>query len=337
MKPVKKTVERKPRKTAKKRSSTGETHRLIRGAKAHFLKTRKLNHGYLKPYKKMLVDLILSQENLDKGLSVANQIFLALEDFDHHVALEGHSFRYQRTHAEEAIIKKGAKEYLKLWGPDRCTIVNVGDIPIGITLYEEGKVIDVRYVDGDYLPLDHPKVIKYATRQHSWTTTQLCPSSKFVLFAYSPIYRVNWKHQWQIPEKADLKRFGHKVAKELNEHAIKLELLQTIAEADEKKERFEWEERQRKWDIEEESRKQRKAIEESTKQLYTIIDQWAENRKLHDFFNQLEKEVKHEPSDQLTQAALKERISKARELVGTVNPLEKLAEWQTPEEIKTNS
>lgn len=173
MKPVRHDQDIKPRKTVRKRKTVNETHMLIRGAKANFLKIRDLNNGYLKPYKKMFVDLIVSKENLDAALNAANQIFLALEDFDHHVAFEGRSFRCQRVNAEDSIIKKEAKEYLNLWGPDRCTIASVGSIPIGLTVSEEGKVIDVQYVDGDYLPIEHPKAIKYASRNYSWATTKL--------------------------------------------------------------------------------------------------------------------------------------------------------------------
>lgn len=333
MKPVRQTQDIKPRKTARKRKSVNETHRLIRGAKAHFLKTRDLNNGYLKPYKKMLVDLIVSKENLDAALNAANQIFLALEDFDHHVAFEGRSFRYQRVNAEDSIIKKEAKEYLNLWGPDRCTIASVGSIPIGLTVYEEGKVIDVQYVDGDYLPVEHPKAIKYASRNYSWTTTKLYPSGKFVLFAYSPIYRVKWTKQWSIPDKTDLKRFGHKVAKELNEHAVELLALQTQAEAEEERERREWDERQRKWEIEERERKKQKAISDSTKQLNLIIDRWAEKKKIQNFFDQLEQDIETETAEPGRRVKLLERLDEARKLAQPEDPLELLSKWKGPDEI----
>lgn len=333
MKPINKSNHVKPRKSAKRRRSADETHRLIRGAKAHFLKTRDLDHGYLKPYKKMLVDLIVSKDNLNTALSAANQIFLALEDFDHHVAFESRSVWYQRVSAVEEIIKKGSRDYLNLWGPDRCTVASVGAIPIGLTIYEEGKVIDVQYVDGDYLPLGHPKAIKYASRNYSWKTTRLCPSGKFVLFAYSPNYRVKWTKQWNIPDNSDLKRFGHKVARELNEYAGELSALQFKAEAEEERERKERDERLRKWEIEERERRRQKAITDSTDQLKLIIDRWAEKKKLNDFFDQLEQEIKKDTTAPAKRTMLLERAEQARKLALPEDPLFLLSEWKTPDEI----
>lgn len=56
------------------------THGLILGAKVHFEKTRQIEEwDYLKPYKKILVDVVTSSEGLDRGLSLANDLYNALE------------------------------------------------------------------------------------------------------------------------------------------------------------------------------------------------------------------------------------------------------------------
>jgi hypothetical protein len=64
------------------------THGLIRGAKAHFEKTRQIEEwDYLKPYKKLLVDVVTSREGLDRALSLANDLFNALESMGHRVVM----------------------------------------------------------------------------------------------------------------------------------------------------------------------------------------------------------------------------------------------------------
>jgi hypothetical protein len=69
----------RPRVPRLTRHVTG-THGLIRGAKEHFLASRKVDEGeHLKPYKKLLVDVIASRSGLDKALEFANDLFNALE------------------------------------------------------------------------------------------------------------------------------------------------------------------------------------------------------------------------------------------------------------------
>lgn len=71
-----------------------DEHPLIRGAKA-LSETGRLSYevGYLKPAKKLLVDLAVTSGALDRALTFANQMFLALEERGHRAkrraALEG--------------------------------------------------------------------------------------------------------------------------------------------------------------------------------------------------------------------------------------------------------
>lgn len=37
------------------------------------------------------------------------------------------------------------------WGPDRATVVYVGTVAIGLTLFELSEEVEVRYVDGKYV------------------------------------------------------------------------------------------------------------------------------------------------------------------------------------------
>jgi hypothetical protein len=53
---------------------------LIQGAKEHFENTRPSREStYLKPYKRLLVDVTTSQAFLDSALGFANELFNALE------------------------------------------------------------------------------------------------------------------------------------------------------------------------------------------------------------------------------------------------------------------
>lgn len=67
-----------PRRKAEKkvRIARNRLHGLIRGAKTHFENGRPVKEGaYLKPYKKLLVDVTASEAGLDKALNLANDLF----------------------------------------------------------------------------------------------------------------------------------------------------------------------------------------------------------------------------------------------------------------------
>jgi hypothetical protein len=55
-----------------------ERHELLIGARPHFLKTRKSEVGLLRPFKRLLVDIVTSEKQLDVVLGAANDLFLAL-------------------------------------------------------------------------------------------------------------------------------------------------------------------------------------------------------------------------------------------------------------------
>lgn len=71
-----------PRVPRLARPVTGN-HGLIRGAKEHFLASRKIDEAeHLKPYKRLLVDITVSRAGLDKALGFANDLFNAVRASD---------------------------------------------------------------------------------------------------------------------------------------------------------------------------------------------------------------------------------------------------------------
>jgi hypothetical protein len=57
-----------------------DPHPLTEGAKGHFEAGRlSYESAYLKPAKKLLIDLVVSQAGLSKAISFANEFFLALD------------------------------------------------------------------------------------------------------------------------------------------------------------------------------------------------------------------------------------------------------------------
>ncbi len=325
---------RKPKKKATRRTDRPKVHKLIGGSKKHFLHTRKLVDGYLRPYKKILVDIISSEKHLDTTLEVANQLYLALEDMDHRIALVPTYPNYRRAEAEERENPKIQRDpsYTNTWSPCRCTVVYVGTVAIGITLIEISESIEVRYVNGDYLPVDEPKAIRHAKLNNwSFTTDRNYPVKKYRLQAYSPYPNTSWTKQWDFTPDSDISRLGHKIGRELNEHAIHITNLNKQALAEAERRRIEWEEEKRQRAIEEEKRLREESLSKSRDLLLNFIEKWAEAKNIEGFVNELEEAVNNSPEHD--QALLHERLAIVKDGLGRSSALEALLEWKSPDEL----
>jgi len=193
-----KTLPRPPSKRHKQKikpsASKLRKHPLISGAKHHFEHQIYFHDvGYLKPTKKLLVDLVVSKPCLDKALSFANKLFLLLESKGHHVVIAPKSEEFQRESFEKHEVPKNYN-YHRLWSLWCCTVVYIGTVAIGLTIVEMSEEVKVRYVNGKYIPEKDYAQSKRGRFSSSltWTTTQEYPTGRLLIQAYSPYYRANW-------------------------------------------------------------------------------------------------------------------------------------------------
>ena len=80
----------------------------------------------------------------------------------------------------------------------------------------------------------------------------------------------------------------------------------------------------------EEKRKAAAAAQASSDELRAFAAAWDEQRRLSDFFEQVEQRIR--TLDAQEQSVLLERTRLAKALIGATDPLAQLLEWQTPEE-----
>jgi len=320
-----------PIKARPSRAERPDIHPLIRGAKEHFLKSKSSDIGYLRPYKRQLVDLTVSDSGLDQALSVANSIFLALEDQGYRVAHPSTSYSYRREPVDERAKPDNRYRLVNHWSPSKGTLVYVGTVVIGLSLFEVSESVEVKYVDGKYIPVAN--LNKRAQRIHNsdWTTHRDLPTGRFCLQAYSPYQETSWKYQWQISADADLTKFGRNLARELAIHAETVAAEAALAQAEAERRRAEHEEKWRLWQIEEENRKRKEANAASHQQLMHIIDRWNELKRIAAFFEEANHALTKLPQED--QVLLRERIQLAENMIGPVDALKELERWQTPSEI----
>ena len=92
-----------PRRAASRLSTppSGQ-HELLIGVKQHFLKSRNSEVGLLRPFKRLLVDIVTSEKQLDLVLSAVSDLFLALEAKGHRVTLASMGMGMRRAPFEES-------------------------------------------------------------------------------------------------------------------------------------------------------------------------------------------------------------------------------------------
>jgi len=145
-----KPPDQRPRRKPTARRQLPDLHPLFGGSKPLFEAGRLSWHGkYLKPAKKLLVDLAVTQTGLDRANAFANELFLALETRDHRVVIAPNSEQFHRADVDERENPGKGHHHSDLWSPMRCTVVYIGTIAIGLTVIEMSEAAEARYVNGE--------------------------------------------------------------------------------------------------------------------------------------------------------------------------------------------
>ena len=295
-------------------------HALIRGAREHFDNSRPVDEGaYLRPYKKLLVDVVTSKASLEKALEFANELFNAFESAGHRVVIAPSDEQLSRSTIDEREVRDKPRDryyYSRHWSPYRPTVVYVGGLAIGLAVVEVSEKVLLRYVhgkyirDSDYIP---PKPSRHYV-DHTWTTTREVPSGRLRLVAYSPYWRVDWSVDWQDTKKSSLRSALNSIVKSVEESSI--DLIAKLEEADRKAEIARQEERaaEERRQREEDRRRIEKSIQDSQEHLGQIIQQWSSVVNIERFLVGVEQSARELPEED--QGPVLERLKLARNFLG---------------------
>jgi len=313
-------------------ASRPSQHTLVNGAKAHFEAGRLSHEGdYLKPAKKLLIDLTVSKTSLDKALTFANHLFLLFEEYGHRVVIAPNGEYFHRAEVDEREVPMKNRGYNNLWSPWRCTVVYIGTVAIGLTIIEMSEEVEVRYVNGKYIrEQDYsPPKRRYAF-DHSWTTQKAFPTGRLCLQAYSPYPRANWINRWQETKNRDLGGQIKAIIKELEREAVNIARLVEEGERQAEIERKQWEIQHEQWRKEEAERRAAEALKESRVELFQVIHGWAESNRIDQFFQDTERRAANLSDSE--RIKILERLKRARELTGSVDALDHFMTWRSPDE-----
>ncbi|MGB5439404.1 MAG: hypothetical protein WBN90_07135 [Gammaproteobacteria bacterium] len=331
--PLPKPPEKKRRKRHKARTSLPDRHPLTTDAKPLFEAGRlSYSAGYLKPAKRLLVDLAVTKTGLDKALSFANQLFLALETRGHRTLIAPNSEQFCRAKVDERENPEKNRYYNNLWTPQRCTIVYIGTVAIGLTIIEISEEVEVRYVNGEYVRLSDyvPKRRGRYAQDSGWTSKHEFPTGRLCLQAYSPYPHAQWTQQWRETKNRGLTARIPTIVRELEKATVEVARLVEEGERQAELERQRWAAQMEQWEREEAERCAAKALKESKEELFEIIETWAASKRLEEFFADAEHRLKNLPEDGRTRTI--ERLRRARKLIGSTDALNRFQSWKAPEE-----
>ncbi|WP_323455407.1 MULTISPECIES: hypothetical protein [unclassified Rhizobium] len=315
-----------------------EHHSLLFGVEEHFRKTRAADKNeFLRPWKRLLPDIISSQEALPRAIAIANRLYLAFNEVGLGVQIAAAAENLSRIQVEEREVeltdrKYGRYSFGTIWAPDRPTVVFIDNVPIGLTITEMTERAIMRYVNGDYYREDSKLIRSLKSWQltHSWTTEQDLPSGRFRIVAYSPKPGVDWTHQWQDSESEEVSNKIPEIVQALRAAKGKLHAMMLAEDEAQAKRKKEQEEEWERYRRREDTRQVEQAFQTSQKQLAEIIDSWGRAMVVERFF--ADAEVRLEDAEEERKQRLKERLALARQMMGSVDPLDFIDNWQAPED-----
>lgn len=306
---------------------------MLMGALSSFTGGRVAGDGYLKPAKRNLPDLIVTEPSLRRAALVLQKLSSHFRDANCRVSAACSEGGYTRKELvdKEGRLKRSVFE-TNLWSPGRPTLVFIGEVAIGLSIYEQTVEKEMVDLDGQYVPVNEAKKIKPGlwdrkTGKFYRRSTRRVASKRLCLRAYSPYWRVDWECTWTEDKESLAKQCADIIA-------YLVDRATTLAIEVEKADRQAAEER-RKWEAESAIARLQyersliiRAREKSLKSLLEIVETWSHNRRIQDFFDDIAaKSVAMNSEDR---AKLVAKANEAKDLLTSSDSVEALMSWVSP-------
>jgi hypothetical protein len=195
---------------------SAKQHPLVVDVQQYFDAARVSDAGYLRPRKRLMLDLCVSQGTLPRALEVANKLYLDLEYRGHRVLLPPASHGWRRPRLALGGVQRQPDQWHEdrdEWGPDRPTVVMIGTVAFALTIYEPRESATVRHVGQRWVRLSEAPPLKRG--EYDWTTTHAMPTGKLCLRTSSPYHGASWEKEWRESKVGQLPSFFPAVAREL--------------------------------------------------------------------------------------------------------------------------
>ncbi|EBC1692399.1 hypothetical protein CQX24_17755 [Salmonella enterica] len=322
-----------PSVTRKQVPVTGNGYGLINDLKTYLPASPVTEDGYYKPAKKKLLDLNVSDTGFDSAIEFLSRFFDALGKQGYRVTLDVPG---ERMHRADIDIKEDPKEggyrWDNLWRPYTPSIICIGDMHFAFNLAEMTEYVPAKKIKNRYVRDE--QMARWIRGKNSepflHVSKHTLPTGRFLLQLYSPYESADWRVQFRQTKQCGLISQVSKMIAAMQE-AVPL-ISKQLEEARIKAE--EWRiQREREHAIyleKERIRHEEEAYNASRTELKSIMVQWAEDKRMEQFFR--EAEVDAARLDVQQKARVMERLQLARQFLSEDTAVERLLKWETPHE-----
>ena len=320
-----------PRKRAR---TAGSGYALIDDLKTYLPVSSVTKDGYYKPTKKKLLDLNVSETAFNSAIDFLSRFFAALGKQGYWVRLaEGN----EGLHCKGIDIKEDPKEgglrYDSLWRPCSASIICVGDMLFAFNLAEMTEYVPAEEVDGRYIRDE--TMIRWMRGKYNkpfrYVIKHALPTGRFFLQLYSPYSSTNWQVEFRQTKQCGLISQIPKIISAMRDAVPLIKKQQEEARVKAEVRRIQWELDEKRYREQERIRREKEAYNASLAELISIMVQWAEDKRIEQFYREAEADVSMLEEKQKGQAT--ERLSLARQFLSVDTAIERLLKWQTPQEI----
>ena len=135
-----------PERRSRRNVDVTKLHPLVFRIETLFENARLSEEGYLRPWKQNMADIFVSRPALAYAIDIANQLYQLLEANGHSVAPAAPRMGLGTPELDEREERQGNREWSsRVWRPGRATVVSVGTVAIGLTVYETSESVSVEY------------------------------------------------------------------------------------------------------------------------------------------------------------------------------------------------
>jgi hypothetical protein len=258
-------------------------HPLLSGAREYFDAARVTESGYLKPIKQLVLDLFVSKDALARGLDLARELYLELEQRGHRVVLAP---RDQELHRPDLDVREHPKGEIGVWdhvrwSPGRPTVVFVGAVAIGLTLYELSEETELWYADGKYVRKPPSAARRGLVGPGStWSIKRQMPTGRFALRAYCPYPQATWAQVWREEQPRQLPGMFAAIAQDLERATTAIVKLVEEGERRAEEERLRWETERRERERQAAEQRRAEALKASREHLLALVGSWDLARRI---------------------------------------------------------
>lgn len=289
--------------------------------------------GYFRPTKRKLLDLNVSDHGLESALTFLEKFFQAVEKEGYPVMLADTNERLLRREIDTCEGAVGRTWlFPSLWKPITPSVICIHGIWIGFSLVEMTENIPAKRNKNRYIPDE--KMVRWTKGKHGASLinclTKDLPCGRFKFQLYSPYHEKGWLQKFMQTKTCGLVSQIRKMLEAL-ESGVET-IIQEIKQEQEREDawRKECEIRQAEYVRQEAIRKREEARKFSIAELNNVMPKWCEDKRIEQFFTEAEADIM--ACDPAIRSALLEKLKAAKAFIAGKSALERLLEWQTPEE-----